>query len=354
MDTKLKAILLAAGLGTRLKPLTDFLPKCMMPVNGRPLLEYWLESLSEAGVKPLLINLHYFPDIVEESLQYSEYRDNITTVFEPELLGTGGTLLKNRDFVNNEAVMLIHADNLCLVNLKEFISAHITRPSGTVITMMTFATPTPETCGIVELDKRGVVTAFHEKVPNPPGNLANAAVYIIEPCVFDFLSKLNKPVIDFSTEVLPYYQGHIYTYHNTCYHRDIGTLDSLISAQTEYPGVSWVPRKDDFWKIYCEKDKAFVMKQILASLANTLNAHVINVQDADSLIDTAISKKIKNIILNVQTPLKNSDKDVIHVVKSCPPGAEWVLFFSRVGSGFSSKQIFDQYGLKSLAVCASN
>jgi mannose-1-phosphate guanylyltransferase len=76
------------------------------------------------------------------------------------------------------------------------------------------------------LDERGVVKAFHEKVPNPPGNLANGAVYIIEPTIFSFLQSLNKEIIDFSTEVLPHYVGHIYTFHNSGYHRDIGTIAS--------------------------------------------------------------------------------------------------------------------------------
>ena len=80
-----------------------------------------------------------------------------------------------------------------------------------------------------------MVLQFHEKVPNPPGDLANAAVYILEPSVVSFLASLDKPVIDFSTEVLPRYLGRIATFHNDCYHRDIGTVQSLLTAQFEFP-----------------------------------------------------------------------------------------------------------------------
>jgi mannose-1-phosphate guanylyltransferase len=78
------------------------------------------------------------------------------------------------------------------------------------------------------------VIAFHEKVANPPGNRANAAVYVFEPEILDFLAKLNREVIDLSTEVIPAFLGRIYTWHNAEYHRDIGSLESLQRAEQEY------------------------------------------------------------------------------------------------------------------------
>jgi mannose-1-phosphate guanylyltransferase len=100
--------------------------------------------------------------------------------------------------------------------------------------MMTFSTPDPGSCGIVALDEQGIVRSFHEKVSDPPGNLANGAVYILEPSVFEFLESLGKEVIDFSTEVLPHYMGRIFTFHNNVYHRDIGTMESYEAANREY------------------------------------------------------------------------------------------------------------------------
>lgn len=230
----MKALLLAAGLGTRLRPLTNEMPKCLVPIHGKPLLGYWIEMLSDAGIKPMLVNLHYFADRVNNYIESSGFKDIAFTVYEEKLLGTAGTLLKNRDFFDNKTLMLVHADNLSRFNVKAFVDRHNRRPTGCEITMMTFYTSTPESCGIAELDERGVVQAFHEKVPNPPGNLANGAVYIIEPSLFGFLEGLGKEVLDFSTEVLPKYTGRIYTFHNDVYHRDIGTMESYEAAQREF------------------------------------------------------------------------------------------------------------------------
>ncbi len=230
----MRALLLAAGLGTRLRPLTNSIPKCLAPIRGKPLLYYWLEVLNAAGVRPVLVNLHYFADKVNDYIRQSGFRDIVETVYEENLLGTAGTLLRNRNFFKEETLMLIHADNLAVFDMQAFIERHYSRPGCCEMTMLTFRTPTPASCGIVETDDAGVVRAFHEKVENPPGNLANGAVYIIEPGIFGFLEHLHKDVIDFSTEVLPHYMGRIYTFCNNVYHRDIGTMDSYLTAIAEF------------------------------------------------------------------------------------------------------------------------
>lgn len=233
----MRAILLAAGCGTRLRPLTNTIPKCLVPINGRPLIDYWLQLLMDSDITPILVNTHYLADQVREYLRTSSFVSHVRTVHEEKLLGTAGTLLRNRKFFGNEPVMLIHGDNLSHFDPRAFQRAYKHRPRGVEITMMTFSTSTPESCGIVELDERGVVKAFYEKVMNPPGNMANGAVYIVSPSVIDFLSGLDKDVIDFSTEVIPNYLGKINTFHNDIYHRDIGTLASLEAARQEYPQV---------------------------------------------------------------------------------------------------------------------
>jgi len=230
----MRALLLAAGLGTRLRPITDHIPKCLVQVHGKPLLEYWLELLLPNGIEQILLNTHYLPDEVRAYVGSSRWRDRVTLVHESELLGTGGTVLRNRDFFKNSPFMVAHADNLTRFDVSAFLARHQSRPACTEITMMTFETDVPRSCGIVEEDGCGVVTAFHEKVENPPGNHANAAVYIFEPSVVAFMVSLERDVIDLSTEVLPHYMGRICTYHNCDYHRDIGTPESLRLAEIEF------------------------------------------------------------------------------------------------------------------------
>jgi len=230
----LKALLLAAGLGTRLKPITDHLPKCLVPIHGKPLLEYWLDMLLPNGIDRVLVNTHYLPDAVRAFVAGSSWRDSIDMVHEDQLLGTGGTVQRNRDFLAGGPFMVVHADNLTRFDVGAFIRAHANRPAGVDLTMMTFDTDVPQSCGIVELDEREVVIRFHEKIAHPPSNHANAAVYIFEPSVIDFLASLGKEVIDISTEVLPRYLGRILAFHNSDYHRDIGTPESLAQAEREF------------------------------------------------------------------------------------------------------------------------
>lgn len=230
----MKALLLSAGMGTRLRPLTNTIPKCMVTIRGQPLLGYWLDLLCKNRFDQILINTHYLPNPVREFVNDSPWRNFVRLVHEDKLLGTGGTILKNREFFENQSLMVVHADNLTRFIPSEFISAHVNRRPGTCMTMMTFDTDAPHTCGIVETNKWGVVTAFHEKIINPPGVRANAAVYIIEPSVIDLIASFNKDFCDFSTEVIPLLMGKIQTFHNIDYHRDIGTIESLLIAEKEF------------------------------------------------------------------------------------------------------------------------
>lgn len=230
----MRALLLAAGYGTRLRPLTDSIPKCLVPIRGRPLLDYWLELLLAGGIESILVNTHHFAERVSEFVGTSRWRDRVTLVHEDELLGTGGTVLRNRAFFRDEPIFVAHADNLTRFDVRAFIARHASRPAGVVMTMMTFASDAPQSCGIVVEDEAGIVREFHEKAPSPPGDRANGAVYIFEPEVGEFLESLGKPVIDLSTEVLPHYLGRICTFFNADYHRDIGSPESLRKAELEF------------------------------------------------------------------------------------------------------------------------
>ena len=228
-----KALLLAAGLGTRLKPFTDIWPKCLMPIRNRPLLEYWLSILQKLGTSNVLVNTHYLSEYVEDFIKQPQFIDWVDSVYEPSLLGTAGTIRNNIKFCKDNTLLLAHADNWTCCNFSDFLHYHHNkRPKNTVMTMMTFQCSNPSSCGIVELDDDGVVIEFHEKVDNPPSNLANAAVYLLEPEVVKWI--VDYPdIIDFSTEVLPRFMGKIATWENKGVHRDIGTIPMLKEAQLD-------------------------------------------------------------------------------------------------------------------------
>ena len=107
---------------------------------------------------------------------------------------------------------------------------------NTLITMMTFRSNTPRSCGMVALDANGIVQNMYEKVSNPPTDLANGAVYLIEPSVLDWLTR-HPHITDFSTEVIPSFLGRIATWENKGIHRDIGVVESLVAAQKDAIGT---------------------------------------------------------------------------------------------------------------------
>ena len=270
----MKALLLAAGLGTRLRPLTNYLPKCLAPIGDRPLLEYWLANLFDAGFEEVLVNTHYLNDLVVSYVRGTPWSDRTVLTYEPELLGTAGTIRQHRKFIGNKAVLVAHADNLSLFDPRELILRHSLRPHGCLMTMMTFETPDPGSCGIVGLDRNEIVTDFFEKVPNPPSNMANAAVYIIEPDVVALIGKIDSAHPDFSTEVIPRLLGNIFTFHNSRFHMDIGTLSAWLTAQMTYPQI----RKqgsftDDSWSRILDRDGQR-LRRALEEIRVTLNTEV--------------------------------------------------------------------------------
>lgn len=248
--------MLAAGLGTRLHPLTTVLPKCLMPIHGRPLLGLWLEMLKQGGVNRVFVNLHYLSPLVREYVKSSPYSDIVKFLDEPELFGTAGTLSRFRGEFSSHELLMAHADNLTIFDVRQFRLAFETRPIPCALTMMTFDTDAPKSCGIVTLDDEGRVIEFVEKPQEYIGTLANGAVYIMDVnAVFDVLDA-GENITDFSTQILPHFVGRMNSFHNQHYHRDIGTVAAIGDAQMEIAeielaktllegvGSYWQPRKD--------------------------------------------------------------------------------------------------------------
>ncbi|WP_315763342.1 MULTISPECIES: nucleotidyltransferase family protein [unclassified Bradyrhizobium] len=230
----MRALLLAAGIGSRLRPLTSTTPKCLVEIHGRPLLDYWLDLVFSGGIERALLNTHWLADQVRAHVEQSPWRSRIDLVHEDELLGTGGTVLANRGWFGNESFLVAHADNLTDFDVAGLIAAHGKRPAGCIMTMLAFRTDDPSSCGILELDRENRVIAFHEKVANPPGNLANGAVYVFAPEVIEDVAALGKPIVDLSTEIIPNYLGRILCVETAGYHRDIGNPESLRRAHLEF------------------------------------------------------------------------------------------------------------------------
>ena len=227
----MKTLLLAGGYGTRLKPITNSVPKCLVPIGDTPLLEIWLRNLRHYGFGPFLINTHYLNEIVEQHIR-SNSNEDVYLSYEKELLGTAGTLFSNLKFFLGEDCLLVHADNLCNINFDNFLETHLSRPKDCLLTMLAFRTENPSSCGIIELDHSKVVTSFIEKPPIPQGNLANGAIYLLSKEFLDIFSQKYEKSTDFSLDVIPDFIGRIYCYETDEILLDIGTPEAYKKAQT--------------------------------------------------------------------------------------------------------------------------
>ena len=156
----MKAVLLAAGLGSRLRPLTNKVPKCLVTVNDKTMLQFWIEKVQDAGVKDILINTHYKAEVVTEFLgDFSNQKDiSIKLSYEKQLLGTAGTLENNKEWLSDGGgFFCLHVDNYTDINLCDMLRHHHLRRNDCVITIATFRTDSPKSCGIVNVDENGRV-----------------------------------------------------------------------------------------------------------------------------------------------------------------------------------------------------
>lgn len=228
----MKAFLLAAGIGSRLRPITDVTPKCMLDIGGRPLLDIWLDSFDRAGVEEVLVNLHHLPDVVRQHVATRTGPPAVRMVFEPDLLGSAGTLLANRDWVAGEESFLVcNADNLTDFDLRSLIEAH--QHHDAIATLTVFRSERPWTGGVVETDAAGLVTGFTEKPAEPVSDLTNAGMYAFRPRVLDEID--GAPPADIGFDLLPRLVGRARAVLVDGYFRDIGTVDAYQRAREEWP-----------------------------------------------------------------------------------------------------------------------
>ncbi len=229
----MKAFLLAAGLGTRLRPLTDSMPKCLLQIGGTSLLDIWLDALAKAGVDEVLVNTHHLAHLVYAHVARRVGPPVVHLTQEPNLLGSAGTLQANRDFVaGEETFLVVNADNLTDFDLGVLIDEH--RASGAIATLSVFRASRPSECGIVEVED-GTVVGFVEKPTDPVSNLANAGMYAFHPAVLDEIT--GHLPMDIGYNLLPRLVGSARAVPlDDCYFIDVGTPTALERSRAEWEG----------------------------------------------------------------------------------------------------------------------
>lgn len=229
-----KAFLLAAGQGTRLRPITDSIPKCLVPIRGVPLLEIWLEICFRAGIKEILINLHAHADQVRRAVRTGQSPVKVQIVEEEVLLGSAGTVYANRDWIKGESdFWVLYADVLTTADLSSM--AHFHQRHRPIATLGLYQVANPSQCGIAVLGDDFFIREFEEKPKNPRGNWGFSGIML---CSTEILERFprHQPA-DIGFHVLPGLAGELMGYPIKDFLIDIGTIENYQRAQVSWPGI---------------------------------------------------------------------------------------------------------------------
>ena len=226
----MKALILAAGFGTRLGSLTKETPKALIKVGSTTIIDHNIRKLVEIGISEILINSHYLADQIESYLIAQSYPIKVSTFFEQELLGTAGTLKARLGLFGDDDFIVMHGDNYFQSELNSLVKAHVDRSTSTYMTMATFKTDRPESCGTVLINEAGIVVDFFEKVHNSPSNEANSAIYVFSHEALGVIKSLSEQETDISKDLIPKMLGRIQAHHLDGDFIDIGTPSGLSRA----------------------------------------------------------------------------------------------------------------------------
>jgi len=219
----MKAMVLAAGLGTRLRPLTYEITKPMVPVLDRPVMEHILDLLDRHSFDSVIANLHYFPDSIRDY-----FGERISYRFEEELLGTAGGVRACAEFFGDEPFLVISGDALTDIDLTALAERH--RESGGIATLAVKKVADTREYGVVLHDREGRITGFQEK-PSPDealSDLGNCGIYVFDPKIFDYFPQ--TPFVDWANDVFPVLLDNGVPFHIhevREYWNDVGSLSEL-------------------------------------------------------------------------------------------------------------------------------
>jgi NDP-sugar pyrophosphorylase family protein len=232
----MKAFILAAGLGTRLRSLGLDVPKVMVPISGKPLLEHHLELFKRQGIREFIVNLHYLPEKITSYFgDGSRFGVSITYSHEPEILGTAGAIKKMESQLRDGTFIVFYGDNLVRVEFAPLLEFHRARRALTTVAL--FASPEPWTGGVVETDSNGRVVRFVEKPDRKQvsTNLISAGILVVEPQVLDEIPA--GKFYDFGKDVFPKLLAEcrpVYAMEPKAYIQDVGTPERLAKARHDF------------------------------------------------------------------------------------------------------------------------
>ena len=216
-------MVLAAGLGTRLKPITFELPKPMVPVLDRPVMAHIVGMLERQGFDQLIANIHHFPDTIR-----GYFGDHLEYRYEDELLGTAGGVRNVADFFGDDPAVIISGDALTDTDLNALVERH--RATGGIATLTVRKVTETSEYGVVIHGDDGRIQGFQEKPPAEEAlsELANCGIYCFSPEIFDYFPE--EPFAEWAGDVFPVLLDNdvpFYVHEIDGYWNDVGSLDEL-------------------------------------------------------------------------------------------------------------------------------
>lgn len=218
----MQAVIMAGGYGTRLRPLTNRIPKPMVPIIDKPLIGYLVEHLREQGIKDIILTLGYKPEVILDYLgDGKRYGVNIRYVIEREPLGTAGGV-KNVSDMLEDTFLVLSGDAFTNIEVDAMLDYHYVK--GGLLTMAVKKMDDVKEYGVVKLNENNKVVDFVEKPLVSREKCVNTGIYILEPEVLDIIP--NNEKYDFARDLFPRIIDNMYGYEMQGYWSDIGTLSS--------------------------------------------------------------------------------------------------------------------------------
>jgi NDP-sugar pyrophosphorylase family protein len=233
----MKAMILAAGFGTRLRPLTNKVPKPMVPIMNRPILEHTIHLLRSNGISDITVNLHHLPEMIQEYFgDGKDFGVQLHWSHEPEILGTAGGIKKAQQFLEGDSFLVINSDVIVDIDLNEVIAFHKTQ--GSALTRVVREGASPEQCDPIEVDDNDrivhMVGASSMNMPDDTTRVLFTGIQVMEPEIFDRIPE-NK-FYGTTTDVFPGMledELPMFVYWHRGYWKDIGTIQCYLDVHKD-------------------------------------------------------------------------------------------------------------------------
>jgi len=227
----MNALILSAGIGSRLGSYTRNIPKVMLPINGKPLLDILIRKLLDLNIDKIVINTHFKAEVIKDYILNQKYSNKIIISPEDKLLGTAGSLKENIGYLASSDFLVMHGDNFFTDKLTGMLEFHLNDPSDSVMTMGTFITSEPELYGVIDIGDNGLIENFYEKSITSKSNIANSAIYMFKEKSVTTIRNLSSDENDISRHLIPKFIGNMRAFPLSGKFIDIGVPERYLKIK---------------------------------------------------------------------------------------------------------------------------